>query len=167
MFGIGLPELIIIIVVALLVVGPSKLPELARSMGRALGEFRRMADDVKDTIEHEMSKPLDTDDEKKAGQEKQPGQEKYTEAPAEEKQAEAQEATDQATGQATDQAIDHAAAQATNQEAADAAASESQHAETAEPNPDETYLAEEEKRLLDQNKEQVAKGTEVDEQKRT
>jgi Tat protein translocase TatB subunit len=159
MFGIGLPELIIIIVVALLVVGPSKLPELARSMGRALGEFRRMADDVKDTIEHEMSKPLDTDDEKMAGQEKQPGQEKYTEAPAEEKQAEAQEATDQA--------IDHAAAQATNQEAADAAASESQYAETAEPGPDETYLAEEEKRLLDQNKEQVAKGTEVDEQKRT
>lgn len=159
MFGIGLPELIIIIVVALLVVGPSKLPELARSMGRALGEFRRMADDVKDTIEHEMSKPLDTDDEKKAGQEKQPGQEKYTEAPAEEKQAEAQEATDQA--------IDHAAAQATNQETAAAAASGSQHAETAEPGPDETYLAEEEKRLLDQNKEQVAKGTEVDEQKRT
>jgi len=167
MFGIGLPELIIIIVVALLVVGPSKLPELARSMGRALGEFRRMADDVKDTIEHEMSKPLDTDDEKKAGQEKQPGQEKYTEVPAEEKQAEAQEATDQATGQATDQAIDHAAAQATNQETAAAAASGSQHAETAEPGPDETYLAEEEKRLLDQNKEQVAKGTEVDEQKRT
>ena len=167
MFGIGLPELIIIIVVALLVVGPSKLPELARSMGRALGEFRRMADDVKDTIEHEMSKPLDTEDEKKAGQEKQPGQEKYTEVPAEEKQAEAQEATDQATGQATDQAIDHAAAQATNQEAADAAASESQYAETAEPGPDETYLDEEEKRLLDQNKEQVAKGTEVDEQKRT
>ena len=59
MFGIGLPELIIIIVVALLVVGPSQLPELARSMGRALGEFRRMADDVKDTIEQEMTKPLE------------------------------------------------------------------------------------------------------------
>jgi len=54
-----------------------------------------------------------------------------------------------------------------DKEAADAAASESQYAETAEPGPDETYLAEEEKRLLDQNKEQVAKGTEVDEQKRT
>jgi sec-independent protein translocase protein TatB len=157
MFGIGLPELIIIIVVALLVVGPSKLPELARSMGRALGEFRRMADDVKDTIEHEMSKPLDTEDEKKTGQEKQ------AETPAEEKMAEAQEATDQATGQQAAQA----AAQATNQEAADAAAPESQHAEAAEPSPDETYLAEEEKRLLDENKEQVAKGTEVDEQKRT
>ncbi|OPY68535.1 MAG: Sec-independent protein translocase protein TatB [Syntrophorhabdaceae bacterium PtaU1.Bin034] len=54
MFGIGLPELIIIIVVALLVVGPKKLPELARSLGKAMGEFRRMADDVKETLETEM-----------------------------------------------------------------------------------------------------------------
>ena len=149
MFGIGLPELIIIIVVALLVVGPSKLPELARSMGRALGEFRRMADDVKDTIEHEMTKPLDIEDDKKSGQEKQ------AEAQTEEKLAETQEATAQD------------AARATNQEDAAAAASEAQLAEAAEPNPDETYLAEEEKRLLDENKEQVAKGTEVDEQKST
>jgi sec-independent protein translocase protein TatB len=54
MFGIGLPELVIILVVALLVVGPSKLPEVARSIGRALGEFRRMADDVKETLEQEI-----------------------------------------------------------------------------------------------------------------
>jgi len=93
MFGIGLPELIIIIVVALLVVGPSKLPELARSMGRALGEFRRMADDVKDTIEQEMTKPLDTEDEKKAGHEKQ------AEAATQENRAEAGEATAQDSAQ--------------------------------------------------------------------
>jgi Tat protein translocase TatB subunit len=55
MFGIGLPELVIILVVALLVLGPSKLPDAARSLGRALGEFRRMADDVKETFESEMS----------------------------------------------------------------------------------------------------------------
>jgi len=56
MFGIGLPEMIIILVVALLVVGPSKLPELARTLGKAFTEFRRMADDVKETFEEEVMK---------------------------------------------------------------------------------------------------------------
>jgi Tat protein translocase TatB subunit len=62
MFGIGLPELVIIIIVALLVVGPARLPEVARSLGKALGEFRRLADDVKETIEREMT----AEEEKKA-----------------------------------------------------------------------------------------------------
>ena len=65
MFGIGLPELIIIIIVALLVVGPSKLPDLAKSLGKALGEFRRMADEVKETIEEEMVKEEPKDETKK------------------------------------------------------------------------------------------------------
>jgi len=56
MFGIGLPEMIIILVVALLVVGPSKLPELARTLGKAFSEFRRMADEVKETFEEEVLK---------------------------------------------------------------------------------------------------------------
>lgn len=55
MFGIGLPEILVILVVALIVVGPSKLPELARSLGKALGEFRKMADEVKETMEEEMN----------------------------------------------------------------------------------------------------------------
>ena len=55
MFGIGFPELIIIIIVALVVLGPSKLPELARSMGKAMREFKRMSEDIKDTIENEQS----------------------------------------------------------------------------------------------------------------
>ena len=41
-------------VIALLVVGPSRLPQVARSIGKALGEFRRMADEVKETIENEL-----------------------------------------------------------------------------------------------------------------
>jgi Tat protein translocase TatB subunit len=56
MFGIGLPEMIIILVVALLVVGPSKLPELAKTLGKAFTEFRRMADEVKETFEEEVIK---------------------------------------------------------------------------------------------------------------
>ena len=76
MFGIGLPELIIIIIVALLVVGPAKLPEVARSLGKTLGEFRRMADDVKETIEQEMAKEEEKKEEpgeQKEGEKEQPG----------------------------------------------------------------------------------------------
>ncbi len=53
MFGIGTTELIVILVVALIVLGPKKLPGIARSVGKALGEFRRAAADVKQTIERE------------------------------------------------------------------------------------------------------------------
>ena len=51
MFGIGMPELILILAVALIVIGPKKLPDLAKSMGRALGEFKRATQDFKETIE--------------------------------------------------------------------------------------------------------------------
>lgn len=69
MFGIGLPEFIIILIVALLVVGPTKLPDLAKTVGKAFGNFRRMADDVKETIEEEMireDKPEDAIEKGKA-----------------------------------------------------------------------------------------------------
>lgn len=54
MFGIGSTELLVILVVALIVIGPAKLPEIARSLGKALGEFRRVSTDVKRTIEMEV-----------------------------------------------------------------------------------------------------------------
>ncbi len=53
MFGIGTTELVVILVVALLVLGPKKLPEIAMSLGKTLGEFRRVTTDVKRTIEME------------------------------------------------------------------------------------------------------------------
>jgi TatA/E family protein of Tat protein translocase len=55
MFGnIGLPELLIILVIALLIFGPKKLPEVGRSLGRAIREFRRTSDEIKEKIEQEI-----------------------------------------------------------------------------------------------------------------
>lgn len=54
MFGIGLSELIIIGIVALLVVGPEKLPEMATKLGRFIWDLRRSWDEVRDTVRSEM-----------------------------------------------------------------------------------------------------------------
>lgn len=55
MFGsLGLPELMLIFVVALIVFGPKKLPEIGKTLGKALGEFKKATDDLKNTIEREV-----------------------------------------------------------------------------------------------------------------
>jgi sec-independent protein translocase protein TatA len=82
MFGsIGMPELIIILVIALIIFGPRKLPELGKSLGRSLNEFKKASTDLQNTLEQEIKieeqkeaadkfkvdenkfkKPADTDD---------------------------------------------------------------------------------------------------------
>ena len=55
MFGsIGMPELIIILVIALIIFGPRKLPELGRSLGKSIGEFKRASNELRSTLEEEI-----------------------------------------------------------------------------------------------------------------
>ena len=59
MFGIGLPELILIMAVALIVVGPEKLPELAKSLGRGIVELKKAASSLKESLEEESDEYRD------------------------------------------------------------------------------------------------------------
>ena len=55
MFGsIGMPELVIILVIALIIFGPRKLPELGRSLGKSLGEFKKASNELQRTLEEEI-----------------------------------------------------------------------------------------------------------------
>ena len=73
MFGIGMPEMILILAIALVVIGPKKLPDLAKSLGRAMREFKRATSEFKETMQidsemAEVKKAFDgiTDDVKDA-----------------------------------------------------------------------------------------------------
>ena len=69
MGSIGVPELIIIFVVALIVFGPRKLPELGKSLGKGLAEFRKASNELRSTFEEEVrnieeDRPVNRDSEK-------------------------------------------------------------------------------------------------------
>ncbi len=71
MFGIGMPELILILAVALIVLGPKRLPEIARALGKGLAEFRRTTDELKEEI-REVEEEIENPSSSKASAEESP-----------------------------------------------------------------------------------------------
>ncbi|MEG6505800.1 Sec-independent protein translocase protein TatB [Nitratidesulfovibrio sp. 1201_IL3209] len=69
MFGIGSTELLVIMVVALIVLGPKNLPNIARTLGKAMGEFRRVSTDFQRTLNTEIE--LDDHERRKKEAEKE------------------------------------------------------------------------------------------------
>src|SRR5215470_17518961 len=64
--SIGMPELIIIFVIALIIFGPRKLPELGRSLGKSLAEFKKASNELRSTLEEEIRIEEQKDKEKEA-----------------------------------------------------------------------------------------------------
>ncbi|HET6364361.1 MAG: twin-arginine translocase TatA/TatE family subunit [Nitrospirota bacterium] len=70
MFGLGIPELLVIFVIALIVFGPKKLPDLGKSIGRAMAEFKKAQEEFQESVKSEMrevEKSADLEEIKKLG----------------------------------------------------------------------------------------------------
>jgi len=78
MFGIGMPELLLILALALIVIGPKKLPDIARALGRGLAEFKRATDEMKSTFQEEVRTAETRDKLLKEGKIRAPGAEPAT-----------------------------------------------------------------------------------------
>jgi len=78
MFGLGMQEMIVILVIALLIFGPKKLPDLGRSLGRGLAEFKRASEELKEGLAVELS----AEEEKAAAVAHEDRQPAKTEAPS-------------------------------------------------------------------------------------
>ena len=100
MFGIGSSELLVILIVAFLVLGPSHLPKIARTLGKAMGEFRRVSTEFQRTLNLEVEK------EEHEARKRQAEQELFTrerQAPAE-AQADAEKAAEPGKARSGEQA---------------------------------------------------------------
>ncbi len=73
MFGIGFPELLLILAIALIVLGPKRLPDLARALGRGFSEFKRATDELKQSFEEETRQHTDWRPSKPPGKLTPPG----------------------------------------------------------------------------------------------
>jgi sec-independent protein translocase protein TatA len=104
MFGLGIPELIVIFVIALLVFGPRKLPDLGKSIGRAMAEFKKAQQEFQESVQAEMKdveKTADLEEIKRLGSLDHPAYHKTPEEkPGEGPEAggEAEPGTEQAKG---------------------------------------------------------------------
>lgn len=91
MFGIGQFELLIIIVVALIVIGPGKLPDMMRTIGKGFAEFKRVSSDVKQTFDLEVRKAeVESRDKEEAAKKKAAARKTAPAAPTEEAPAKAE-----------------------------------------------------------------------------
>lgn len=129
MFGIGSTELLVILVVALIVLGPKSLASISRTLGKAMGEFRRVSTDFQRTLNAEVAQEEDEERRKKAAEKAA-----KTAAEAEAAKAARQERTASGEGTPTEEAT---APETSGTEAATAQAeTEAPSAATAAPAPD-------------------------------